>query len=72
MSILSESWVQDVATRMAGLNPVSAEVVQELLPIVELQIRRIVQQAHKYQRRAKTSQMKGNFFVDCSIFGIRQ
>lgn len=59
MSVLSESWLQDVAVRSAGLNPVSAEVVQELLPIVELQIRRIVQQAHKFQRRSKSSQLKG-------------
>lgn len=65
MSLLSESWLQEVATRYAGLNPVSAEVVQELLPIVELQIRRIVQQAHKFQRHAKSSRLKGKFFFSC-------
>ncbi len=58
MSYLSESWLQEI-TKNLGLGAVSMEVVEEILPFVELQVRRVVQQALKFQRRSKSAYLKG-------------
>lgn len=58
MKGLSDAWLQDVADSLR-LPPLSPSVLNALLPAIELQIRRIVQQSHKYQRRAKASTLKG-------------
>ncbi len=59
MSYLSESWLQEISTKNLGLGAVSIEVVEEILPFVELQVRRVVQQALKFQRRSKSAYLKG-------------
>lgn len=57
---LTESWLQDVAASIK-LNPLSPEVVRSILPIVDLQLRKIIQEAHKFQRRTKTTEFKGKY-----------
>lgn len=59
MSSLTEAWLQDLITKTLGLPAVNGEVVEELLPCLELHVRRLIQQAHKYQRRSKSAFMRG-------------
>ncbi|RYH28780.1 hypothetical protein EON65_10940 [archaeon] len=58
MTIITEAWLQEVAKSLQ-FPPLSPAVVNALLPTIELQIRRIVQQAHKHQRRSKSAKLKG-------------
>jgi hypothetical protein len=52
MAGLSDSWLQDVASSLR-LPPLSPSFVHTMLPVIELQLRRVLQQAHKFQRRSK-------------------
>jgi hypothetical protein len=55
---LKEKWLQDVAesVKVPALNPAICKL---LLSVVEVQVRKLVQQAHKFQRRAKSSTLTG-------------
>eukprot|EP01040_Poterioochromonas_malhamensis_P003782 gene3782-4040_t len=57
MQHFSEKWFQEIA-ESARLPPVSPEVIHALTPIVELQIRKIIQLAHKHQRHSKSKTLK--------------
>ena len=52
MSSLSDSWVQDIASDIR-IPAISPPVCRHLLPVIEMQIRKIIQQAHKFQKRGK-------------------
>jgi transcription initiation factor TFIID subunit 6 len=56
MAALKEGWLQDVAAsnRIGALRPT---VVKALLPALEVHLRSLVEQAHKYMRRGKGSRM---------------
>ena len=56
MSSLSETWLQEVAKRN-GLPPLRPAVAKALLPVVEMQLRKIVQQGYKFTRRGKSSKL---------------
>jgi histone H3/H4 len=53
-----ERWFQEIA-ESAKLSPLSPEVINTLVPIVELHIRKIIQNAHKHQRHSKSRTLKG-------------
>jgi hypothetical protein len=61
-----ERWFQEIA-ESAKLSPLSPEVINTLLPIVELHIRKIIQNAHKHQRHSKCSSLKGNTYCFCLL-----
>jgi len=68
MNSIPESWIQSVV-EAAGLPPASPEVVNVLLPTIELQIRKIIQQAAKFQKRGKSSTLKGLVMLSpCYLF----
>lgn len=52
MSYITEDWLQDVVEE-TQLPAVSPGVTKTILPVVEMQIRKILQHAHKFQRRGK-------------------
>jgi len=54
MSTLDEQWLQDVAEslKIQALNPTLCKM---LLPVIEIQVKKITQQAHKFQRRSKSN-----------------
>mmetsp|Transcript_10223 Transcript_10223/g.22688 ORF Transcript_10223/g.22688 Transcript_10223/m.22688 type:complete len:254 (-) Transcript_10223:1232-1993(-) len=56
MSALSEQWLQEVAEALK-LPALSPQLVRMLLPVVEVQAKKIAQQAHKFQRRSKAGTM---------------
>ena len=56
MSSLSETWLQEV-TKRNGLPPLRPAVAKALLPVVEMQLRKIVQQGYKFTRRGKSSKL---------------
>lgn len=58
MSVLNEQWLQDIAESLAlpALNPT---IVKMMLPVIEVHIKKIVQQANKFQRRAKATAVTG-------------
>ena len=58
MSSLDEQWLQDIA-ESSGLQALNPTVVKMILPVVELHIKKISQQAHKFQRRSKSKTMTG-------------
>ena len=53
---LTEDWLHSVATstRLPAFHP---SIAKELLPAIETHIRKIAQQAHKFQRRGKRSML---------------
>mmetsp|Transcript_2881 Transcript_2881/g.3014 ORF Transcript_2881/g.3014 Transcript_2881/m.3014 type:complete len:454 (+) Transcript_2881:205-1566(+) len=53
MTTLTDSWIQEVASDIK-IPAVSPPVCRHLLPVVEMQIRKIIQQAHKFQKRGKS------------------
>jgi hypothetical protein len=57
-SIITHKWLQETAEsiKLPVLNP---HVCNILIPIIEAQVKKIAQQAHKFQRRAKSSQLSG-------------
>jgi hypothetical protein len=61
MNHFNEKWFQEIA-ESARLSPISPEVINTLIPLVELQVRKIIQCAHKHQRRSKSKSLKGNCF----------
>jgi hypothetical protein len=61
-----ERWFQEIA-ESAKLSPLSPEVINTLLPIVELHIRKIIQNAHKHQRHSKCGSLKGNTYCFCLL-----
>jgi len=56
MSSLKESWLQDAAAsnRIGALRPA---VVKSLLPQLEINLRSLIEQAHKFTRRGKGTRM---------------
>jgi hypothetical protein len=64
MSVLDEQWLQDVAQslRIPALNPT---ICKMMLPIIEVHVKKLTQQAHKFQRRGKAKSMTGK----CSTHG---
>ncbi len=58
MKSFKEKWFQEVA-ELAKLPPVSPEVVSTLSPVIELHLRKLIQNAHKLQRRSKSRVLKG-------------
>lgn len=58
MSVLNEQWLQDIAEslNLPALNPT---IVKMMLPVIEVHIKKIVQQANKFQRRAKATTVTG-------------
>jgi 3-dehydroquinate dehydratase len=59
MSTLDEQWLQDIAESM-GLPALSPSIVKMILPVVEVHIKKIAQQAHKFQRRSKANSLTGS------------
>jgi hypothetical protein len=59
MSHLTESWFQEILTKNLGLPAADSDIVENVLPFVELQVRRLIQQAQKYQRRARSTFLTG-------------
>jgi hypothetical protein len=58
MASLDEQWLQDIAESM-GISALSPNVVKMILPVVDAHIKKITQQAHKFQRRSKAQSMTG-------------
>ena len=56
MSTLKESWLQEIAKR-SNLPALRPSVIKTLLPVVELQIRKILHQGHKFTRRGKGTKL---------------
>ena len=56
MSALEEQWLQDIAESL-GIPALSPTIVKMVLPVVEAHIKKIAQQAHKFQRRSKSTSM---------------
>ena len=71
MSVIPESWIQDVATNnnIAAISPI---VCNNILPVVEVQIRKILQQAIKIQKRGKCQRMTGYRYLSSyfKLFGF--
>ena len=65
MSVLSEQWLQDVAESM-GLPALNPTICKMMLPVIEVHLKKLSQQANKFQRRAKAKTMTGwcNGFVE--------
>lgn len=59
MATLSDAWIQDIAADL-NVPAVSPSVSQQLLPVVEMQIRKVIQQGHKFQKRGKGISLTGN------------
>lgn len=59
MKYLTEDWVQEMA-QMSCLPPLSPEVVANLLPSLEVQLRRVIQQATKVSKKSKSSTLRVN------------
>ena len=59
-SVIEAKRLQDIAEsiRLPALSP---SVCSTLIPIIELQVKRIAQQAHKFQRRSKSTQLTGTY-----------
>ena len=62
MSVLNEQWLQDVADSM-GLPALNPTIVSMMLPVIEVQLKKITQQANKFQRRAKSKILSGIIIV---------
>lgn len=60
MTSLTDSWAQDVAVDIR-IPAISPPVVRHLLPVIEMQIRKIIQQAHKFQKRGKSRCLTGTY-----------
>jgi len=58
MSVLNEQWLQDIAEAQ-GLPALNPTIVKMMLPVIEVHIKKIVQQANKFQRRGKASTVSG-------------
>jgi hypothetical protein len=58
MTTLTESWIQDVAADVK-IPAISPPVCRHILPVVEMQIRKIIQQAQKFQKRGKSRCLTG-------------
>ena len=56
MTSLKEPWLQELAWR-SNLPAIRPTVVSALLPVVEMQLRKIIQQAYKFTRRGKGGKM---------------
>lgn len=65
MSVLNEQWLQDIAEAQ-GLPALNPTIVKMMLPVIEVHIKKIVQQANKFQRRGKASAVSGmRTLLDC-------
>lgn len=73
MSSLNEHWLQDVAEsiKLPALKP---SVCKLIVPSVEMQIRKVLEQAQKFQKRSKSSKLTGMLLVGNSVlpfyFGV--
>jgi hypothetical protein len=58
MATITENWAQDVAAsnKIPALSPASC---RQLLPVVEMQVRKIIQQSYKFQKRGKGKSLTG-------------
>jgi len=56
MTSLTEEWLQQTA-KDARINPLSPEVVKMLLPAIETQMKKTIQKALRFQKRAKGERM---------------
>ena len=59
MSFLTESWLQEVVgdNNLPALPP---SITKLLLPVIEVEVKRIIQQSHKFQRRSKSRKLTVN------------
>lgn len=60
MSQLSEKWLQNIAKESLKLPPLNPIVCNMLLSIIEIHIKRIIQQASKFQKHSKSRTLTGN------------
>ena len=60
MASISDNWVQDVAvgSKVEALNP---RVCRTLIPVVEMQVKKILQQADKFRKRGKSPILTGEY-----------
>jgi hypothetical protein len=72
MTTLKEPWLQDIAESIR-IPAVSPMVTRTLLPVIELQIRKIAQQAFKFYKRGKGQKLTGkNKIFLIYIFSIKK
>lgn len=64
--MLSEQWIQNVIESL-GLPPVSPATAYSILPVIELQLRKIIQSAEKFRKRSKKQILTGIRVTNISI-----
>ena len=64
-NIIRDKWLQDTAEAVQ-IPALSPHVVSVLVPIVEAQVKKIAQQAHKFQRKSKSSNLTGMYMYTVS------
>lgn len=59
MACLKESWLQEVleSLRLPAFSPA---LCKALLPVIEMHLKKLVEQAHKFQRRSKSPKLSGS------------
>ena len=66
MSIISDKWLHNIAAEVLRLPPLNPVVAGMLISVVELHIKKIIQEAHKFQRHGKSKLLSGKL-----IYGRR-
>ena len=59
MSTITEKWLHTIAADVLRLPPLNPVVTSMLISVVELHIKKIIQEAHKFQRHGKSKLLSG-------------
>jgi hypothetical protein len=62
MAALKEAWIQEVMETLK-LPAMSPAMCKTILPAIEMHIKKIAQQAHKFQRRGKSARLSGELYL---------
>ena len=73
MSIISDKWLHNIAAEVLRLPPLNPVVAGMLISVVELHIKKIIQEAHKFQRHGKSKLLSGKlmYTVDEAIGAVQ-
>lgn len=67
-SILSEEWLQNIAMQTCQLPALSPQVSKTTLHLVELELKKLIQQAVKFHKRSKRSGPLSGIFENLICF----
>lgn len=68
MSLISEKWLHDIATEVLKLPPLNPVVASMVISVIELHIKKIVQEAYKFQKHGKSKRLSGKQTITvCSL-----